>query len=105
MRKVVEIPYEVMERLLEGKYVEGSLHRNKVTGAIVYNAYNRKSKTSEDRVVEPLEHGWMKESATRYKFYNSVKKELGLREIYLIMTRELKKAMQALELENILNNV
>ena len=105
MRKVVEIPYEVMERLLEGKYVEGSLHLDKVTGAIVYNAYNRKSKNRKDRLVMPLEHGWLKESPSRYKFYNSVKKELGLREIYLIMTRELKKAMQALELEDILNNV
>ena len=105
MRKVIDIPLEVMERLLKGKYVEGSLHLDKETGAIVYNAYNRKSKNRKDRLVMPLEHGWLKESPSRYKFYNSVKKELGLREIYLVMSRELKKAMQALELENILNNV
>ena len=28
MRKYIEIPLEVLERLVDGKYVEGSLHRD-----------------------------------------------------------------------------
>ena len=71
MRKYVEIPLEVMERLVEGKCVEGSL----------------------------------KESPQRYKFYNSVRKDLGRRLVNVVMQRELNAAMQALEIEEILDNV
>ena len=35
MRKYIEIPLEVLEHLVEGKYVEGSLHRDAWTGKIV----------------------------------------------------------------------
>ena len=105
MRKVVEIPLEVMERLLKGKYVEGSLHKDKVTGVIVYNAYNRQPRERNDCLITPLEHGWLKESPQRYKFYNSVRKDLGRRLVNVVMQRELNAAMQALEIEEILDNV
>ena len=39
MRKYVEIPLEVMERLVEGKCVEGSLRRDEWTGMIAMNVW------------------------------------------------------------------
>ena len=79
MKKFIAIEEEVLVRLLEGKYVEGSLHRDKWTGVITFNAWVRKSpKHPKDRVICQLENGWLKESAERIKFFNSVKKELGL---------------------------
>ena len=100
MRKYVEIPLEVMERLVEGKCVEGSLRRDEWTGKVTFRAYQR-----HERVVCQLENGWLKESPQRYKFYNSVRKDLGRRMVDVVMHRELNTAMQALEIEEILDNV
>ena len=105
MRKYVEIPLEVMERLVEGKCVEGSLRRDEWTGRVTFRAYQRQSRGRHERVVCQLENGWLKESPRRYKFFNSVKKELGRRMVDVVMHRELNTAMQALEIEEILENV
>ena len=105
MRKYVEIPLEVLERLVEGKCVEGSLRRDEWTGKVTFKAYNRQPRLRHDRVVCQLEHGWLKESPQRYKFYNSVKKGLGRRMVDVVMHRELNTAMQALEIEEILDRV
>ena len=100
MRKYVEIPLEVMERLVEGKCVEGSLRRDEWTGKVTFQPRDR-----HERVVCQLENGWLKESPQRYKFYNSVRKDLGRRMVDVVMHRELNTAMQALEIEEILDNV
>ena len=105
MRKYVEIPLEVLERLVEGKCVEGSLRRDEWTGKVTFKAYNRQPRLRHDRVVCQLENGWLKESPQRYKFYNSVKKDLGRRMVDVVMHRELNAAMQALKIEEILDNV
>ena len=105
MRKYVEIPLEVLERLVEGKCVEGSLRRDEWTGKVTFRAYQRQPRQRHDRVVCQLENGWLKESPQRYKFYSSVKKELGRRMVDVVMHRELNAAMQALKIEEILDNV
>ena len=105
MRKYVEIPLEVLERLVEGKCVEGSLRRDEWTGKVTFKTYNRQPRLRHDRVVCQLENGWLKESPQRYKFYNSVKKGLGRRMVDVVMHRELNTAMQALEIEEILDRV
>ena len=105
MRKYVEIPLEVLERLVEGKCVEGSLRRDEWTGKVTFKAYNRQPRLRHDRVVCQLENGWLKESPQRYKFYNSVKKGLGRRMVDVVMHRELNAAMQVLEVEEILDRV
>jgi hypothetical protein len=105
MRKYVEIPLEVVERLVEGKCVEGSLRRDEWTGKVTFRAYQRKSRQRHERVVCQLENGWLKETAQRYKFYNSVRKDLGRRVVDVVMHRELNTAMQSLEIEEILDNV
>ena len=85
-----------MERLVEGKCVEGSLRRDQWTGVVTFKAFNRKPRGSQDKVICQLENGWLKESPRRIKFYNSVKKELDLLTIDHVMKRELKTAMRAL---------
>ena len=104
-KKYIEIPMEVMERLVEGKCVEGSLRRDKWTGKVTFRAYQRQPRNRHERVVCQLENGWLKESPQRYKFYNSVRKDLGRRMVDVVMHRELNTAMQALEIEEILDNV
>ena len=104
-KKYIEIPMEVMERLVEGKCVEGSLRRDKWTGKVTFRAYQRQSRNRHERVVCQLENGWLKESPQRYKFYNSVRKDLGRRMVDVVMHRELNTAMQTLEIEEILDNV
>ncbi len=104
MKKYIDITLETMESLVDGKRVEGSLHRDRETGRILFKAYNRQSRRTKDRVIRQLEHGWLKESAKRYKFYNSVKKELGFRLVSVAMHRDLQSAMGTLEVEELLDN-
>ena len=99
MRKFVEIPLEVLERLVEGKCVEGSLRRDEWTGKVTFRAYQRQPRERHERVVCQLENGWLKESPQRYKFYNSVRKDLGRRIVDVVMHRELNTAMEELEID------
>ena len=96
MKKYIAIEEEVLVRLVEGKYVEGSLHRDQWTGAIMFKAFNRKPRGSQDRVICQLESGWLKESSKRIKFFSSVKKELGVAEVHNVMERDMDKAMSEL---------
>ena len=102
MKKFVDLADEVIESLRNDKYVEGSLHKDKETGRIVFRAYQRQPRNRHERVVCLLENGWLKESPLRYKFYNSVRKDLGHRIVNVVMHRELNTAMQTLEKEEIL---
>ena len=95
----------VMAKLLEGKRVEGVLYIDQDTGKLTFKEYNRQPRQRHDRVVCQLENGWLKESPQRYKFYNSVRKDLGRRLVDVVMHRELNAAMQVLEVEEILDNV
>ena len=102
MKKFVDLEVEVVDRLKNDKFVEGSLHKDKETGKIVFRAYQRQPRNRHERVVCLLENGWLKESPLRYKFYNSVRKDLGHRIVNVVMHRELNTAMQTLEKEEIL---
>ena len=106
MKKFIDLATEVIDNLKKDKYVEGSLHKDKTTGKIVFRAYVRQSRLRQpDRVICQLENGWLKESSRRIKFYNSVKKELGRRMVNVVMHRELNTAMNVMEIEGILENV
>ena len=96
---------ELMTKLIVGKRVEGVLYMDENTGRLTFKAYNRQPRQRQERVVCQLENGWLKESPQRYKFYNSVRKDLGRRIVDVVMHRELKTAMQTLEIEEILDNV
>ena len=96
---------ELMTKLIVGKRVEGVLYMDENTGRLTFKAYNRQPKKRHERVVCQLENGWLKESPQRYKFYNSVRKDLGRRIVDVVMHRELNTAMETLEIEEILDNV
>ena len=95
----------VMAKLLKDKRVEGVLYLDQDTGKLTFKAYNRQPRDRQERVVCQLENGWLKESPLCYKFYNSVKKDLGRRMVDLVMHRELNSAMQVLEVDEILDRV
>ena len=102
-KKYIEISAETLRRLKEGKYVEGSLHVDKDTDKIVFNSWKpRDRKRNSDRILIRLEHGWLKESAERYKFYSSVDKAIGVVQVGKAMNRELDYAIDELLLENII---
>ena len=105
MKKFIEISEEAYARLSSGRCVEGSLHMDEWTGRVSFNAWQRKQpkRRRDDKVVCQLEHGWLKESKQRYKFYNSVKKNLGVPMTKVVMERELKTAVHELEIERIID--
>ena len=105
MKKYIEIPEEALEHIESGRFVGGSLHRCKQTGKIVFNAYRRRGQRKKERTIRLLENGWLKESATRIKFFNSVKKELGFRLVNVAIHRDLKDAMEVLEMEELLDRI
>ena len=93
VKKYNEVPEEILVGLAEGKFVEGSLHRDKITGRIVFNVYNRKPyKRDKDKLLASLEHGWLKESPKCIKFYCALKKSIGIPRVLCAMDREMKVA-------------
>ena len=97
MKKYIEIPMEVLERLVDDKCVEGSLHRDRWTGKISFKAYNRQSRIREkDRLVKKLPWGWVKESLERINVYGSFPKDLGTARVMELLedhTRDAKNAL------------
>ena len=97
MKKYIEIPVEAVERLVEGKYVEGSLHRDAWTGKIVFNAWvRRKPNNPNDKLVKKLPWGWVKESVARIKVFGSFPKEVGTAQVMGLLqdhTRDAKNAL------------
>ena len=97
MKKYIEIPLEVLESLVDGKRVEGSLRRDKWTGKIIFKGYNRlRHKNSKDVLIKKLPGGWLKESKARHKRYTSVPNDLTLEEQLAIMDEENEQAKRAL---------
>ena len=103
MKKLIEISEEVLLQMVQGRCVKGSIHMDELTGRVAFKAYRYQTRKCEDRVIAYLEHGWIKESAQRYKFYNSVKKSLGVPMTKVVMERELKTAVHELEIERIID--
>ena len=94
---------ELLKKIATEKRAEGVLFIDTETGRLTFKAYNRVSKKRRpDRVLRELEHGWLKESPTRFKFYSSVKKVIGSRLVSVAMHRDLKDAMSKLEVDELL---
>ena len=97
MKKYIAIEEEVLVRLVSGKYVEGSLHRDKWTGIITFNAYNRQPRKCEkDRLVKKLPWGWVKESIERIKVFGSFPKEYNTAQVMGMLDEHTKDAKNAL---------
>ena len=69
---------ELIEKLIDGKRVEGVLYVDKDTHRLTFKAYNRLPRVRrKDRMVKKLPWGWVKESLERIKVYGSFPKDLG----------------------------
>ena len=104
MRKYIEIDEEVLKSIMEGKFVQGSLHYNKQAKCIDFNHYKRK-KRLKDKVIAILEHGWLKESPKRVKYYISLKKSIGTARMIAAMERENRVASSHLMDREIVDRV
>ena len=97
MKKYIEIEEEVYNRILAGKYVDGSLHKIENSLMLVFRAFNRKPRRKlKDRLLRILEHGWVKESEQRIKVYESIPKNIGTARVMNVLDREVKEAKDAL---------
>ena len=96
MKKIILVlnAQRVKQRLAKGLKVKGALYRDLDTGLLTFCAYNCSYK-KKDELIEKLEFGWVKESATRIKVYESVPKELGTRKVIDILNREHQAAKDA----------
>ena len=105
MRKIIELSEEVIARLVCGKCVVGSLHRDEWTGKVTFRAYQRIPREREkDRMVKKLPWGWVKESIERIKVYGSFPKDMGTARVMGLLddnTREAKNALIDRELIDI----
>ena len=97
MRKIIELSEEVIARLVCGKCVVGSLHRDEWTGKVTFRAYQRMPREREkDRLVKKLPWGWVKESIERIKVYGSFPKDMGTARVMGLLednTRDAKNAL------------
>ena len=97
IKKYIEFAEEILISLSEGKYVQGALYRDEITGRITFKAYNRKPRIRlKDRIIRILEHGWVKESEQRIKVYESIPKDIGTARVMSVLDREIKLAKDAL---------
>jgi hypothetical protein len=91
MRKYIEINEEVLKSIMEGKFVQGSLHYNEQAKRIDFNHYKRKERV-KDKLIAAMEHGWLKESTENFKFFISLKKSIGIARVVAAMEREQRTA-------------
>ncbi len=89
-RKYIEIEEEVVERLKNGKRIDGSIGFNPVTNKLEFKAFNRMTENHRKcTLICRLEHGWVKGSKERIKVYESIDKALGVARINAILDREI----------------
>ena len=97
IKKYIEFAEEILTSLAEGRYVQGALYRDEITGKITFKAYNRKPRVRlKDRIIRYLEHGWVKESPDRIKVYESLPKNIGTARMMSVLEREAKEVKNAL---------
>ena len=80
MIKKIEISEEALKAMKNGKCVEGTIHIDKETGKLKFNAWKRKprvNKRKRDQVICYHTHGWLKMSKNNLKFFASVPKRPG----------------------------
>ena len=97
MEKSFFIEEESWKQLQEGKTLVGELKTDIKTGRLHFKAWRRESKSRRrDRTIVALEHGWLKESRQKIKFFNSIKKSTGASRISQAMERELQTAVSSM---------
>ena len=101
-KKFIEIPEAALARIDNNQYAHGSLHRDPETGKIVFNLHKQRIHR-RDRLIRSLEHGWVKESPARYKFFESIPKKIGMASVIGVLERDAKVAKETLIDHEIIN--
>jgi len=97
---------ELLKKIATERRAEGVLYIDENTGRLTFKAYNRKSKKRwRDRIIQYLEHGWVKESKERIKVYESIPKIIGTTRMMGVLDREIKTAKDALVVREIIDRV
>ena len=97
MKKYIELSEEVIARLVSGRCVEGSLHRDEWTGKVTFRPYQRQPRIRhKDRLVKKLPWGWVKESIERIKVFGSFPKEYSTAQVIGLLEEHSKDAKSAL---------
>ena len=101
-KKFIEIPEAALARIDNNQYAHGSLHRDPETGKIVFNLHKQRIRR-KDKLIRSLEHGWVKESPARYKFFESIPKKIGMASVIGVLERDAKVAKETLIDHEIIN--
>ena len=102
IKKFIEIPEAALDRIDNNQYAHGSLHRDPETGKIVFNLHKQRIRR-KDKLIRSLEHGWVKESPARYKFFESIPKKIGMPSVIGVLERDAKVAKETLIDHEIIN--
>ena len=88
---------ELINKLVNGKRVEGVLYMDQNTGRLTFKAYNRQPRKREkDQMVKKLPWGWVKESAKMLKVFGSFPKDLGTARVMGLLEEHTHDAKNAL---------
>lgn len=94
---------ELLDKLVDGKRVEGVLYIDQDTGRLTFKPWNRTApKNRRDVLIRKLPWGWVKESLERIKVHGSFPKEMGMASILGELDghhRDAKKALVEKELD------
>ena len=106
MRKFIEISEEVYQRLMEGKYVDGSMHLEKPRKLIVFNNYKRtKPKKYPIEILGRTDFGKVYRTRKRTKWSENMPTNLGAVHMARIMERDCKQAQEIIATAKIIDNV
>ena len=97
---------EVLERLLNGRHVEGALFIDQDTGKLTFRAYHRLCRERrKDDLLKKTPWGWLKGSLRRYKRYSSIPNDLSLEEQLTMFDEENELIKQALIDQHIIDSI
>ena len=97
---------ETLEKLLNGRHVEGALYIDQDTGKITFRPYHRLSRERRrDELLKKTPWGWLKGSAERYKRFSSIPKDLSLVDQLTILNEENELVKQALVDQHIIDSI
>ena len=110
VKKYVEMPEEILVRMLEGKSVQGGMYQDIHTGKIMFNPhklmrYNPDYQRPPRKLICPLDFGDLKESVKNYIIYDSVPKKVGVARAIGIFERDFNRAKNALMEREIIDRV
>ena len=101
---------DVMDRLMKGLSVEGSLKYDKTLHRLTFRRYNRLSREPGyqppgEEKVRQMDFGWLGRTSRRFKFHESIPSKFSLDRILKILDRDVRDAKDAIVTEKILDNV